>query len=129
MSRLKLLKKRLKKKQKKNKNKNKKNKNKNKKNIKKEKESSSEEKEEDSENSDNNKNNKVKQKQVYSKKWDEEEYQALLSESKNFIPFKDYDMNKFILTISQMNNIKNNTELYDKYNHFLSLKKKQDKDR
>ena len=112
---------------KKNKNKNKKNKNKNKKNIKKEKESSSEEKEEDSENSDNNKNNKVKQKQVYSKKWDEEEYQALLSESKNFIPFKDYDMNKFILTISQMNNIKNNTELYDKYNHFLSLKKKQDK--
>ena len=106
---------------------NKKNKNKNKKNIKKEKESSSEEKEEDSENSDNNKNNKVKQKQVYSKKWDEEEYQALLSESKNFIPFKDYDMNKFILTISQMNNIKNNTELYDKYNHFLSLKKKQDK--
>ena len=106
---------------------NKKNKNKNKKNIKKEKESSSEEKEEDSENSDNNKNNKVKQKQVYSKKWDEEEYQALLSESKNFIPFKDYDMNKFILTLSQMNNIKNNTELYDKYNHFLSLKKKQDK--
>ena len=115
---------------KKNKNKNKKNKNK----IKK-KESSSEEKEEDSENSDNNKNNKeskgdnmnLKQKHVMSQKWDEEEYKALLSESKKYIPFKDYDMNKFILTLSQMNNIKNNTELYNKYNNFLSLKKKQDK--
>ena len=61
------------------------------------------------------------------KKWNEEEYQKLLSESKNYIPFKEYDINKFILTLSQMNNIKNNPELYEKYNQFLSLKKKQDK--
>ena len=61
------------------------------------------------------------------KKWNEEEYQKLLSESKVYIPFKEYDINKFILTLSQMNNIKNNPELYEKYNQFLSLKKKQDK--
>ena len=61
------------------------------------------------------------------KKWNEEEYQKLISESKNYIPFKEYDINKFILTLSQMNNIKQNPELYKKYNSFLSLKKKQDK--
>ena len=61
------------------------------------------------------------------KKFNEEEYKKLISESKDYIPFKDYDINQFILTISQMNNIKNNPELYKKYNYFLSLKKKQDK--
>ena len=61
------------------------------------------------------------------KKFNEEEYKKLISESKEYIPFKDYDINQFILTLSQMNNIKNNPELYKKYNYFLSLKKKQDK--
>ena len=61
------------------------------------------------------------------KKFNEEEYKKLISESKDYIPFKDYDINQFILTLSQMNNIKNNPELYKKYNYFLSLKKKQDK--
>ena len=51
----------------------------------------------------------------------------MLSESKDYNPFKDYDINKFILTLSQMNNIKHNPDLYKKYNNFLSLKKKQDK--
>ena len=119
------------KKDKKKKKNNKKNKNK-----KNKKEDSSEEKEENSENNKKNKNSKeskgsnindFKQKKVNTKNWDEDQYQALLSEGKNYIPFKDYDMNKFILTLSQMNNIKNNTELYNKYNNFLSLKKKQDK--
>ena len=44
----------------------------------------------------------------------EEEYQKLLSESKDYNPFKDYDINKFILTLSQMNNIKNNINLKNK---------------
>ena len=61
------------------------------------------------------------------KKFNEEEYKKLISESKDYIPFKDYDINQFILTLSQMNNIKNNPELYKKYNYFLSLKKQQDK--
>ena len=51
----------------------------------------------------------------------------MLSESKDYNIFKDYDINKSILTLSQMNNIKRNSELYQKYNYFLSLKKKQDK--
>ena len=68
--------------------------------------------------------NKIKTKQ---KKFNEEEYQKLLSESKDYNPFKDYDINKFILTLSQMNNIKHNPDLYKKYNNFLSMKKKQDK--
>ena len=66
-------------------------------------------------------------KKLKTKKWNEEEYQKLISESKNYTPFKDYDINKFILTLYQMNNIKHNRELYSKYNQFLSLKKKQDK--
>ena len=112
--------------------KNKKNKNK--------KNETSEEEEESSENNNNYKNTKnskqikskgenmhFRKKKTKSKKWNEEEYQSLLSQSKDYIPFKDYDINKFILTLSQMNNIKNNPELYNKYNNFLSLKKKQDK--
>ena len=100
----------------------------------------SEEEEESSENNNNYKNTKnskqikskgenmhFRKKKTKSKKWNEEEYQSLLSQSKDYIPFKDYDINKFILTLSQMNNIKNNPELYNKYNNFLSLKKKQDK--
>ena len=70
---------------------------------------------------------KNKKKGKKGKKWNEDEYQRLISESKNYIPFKDYDINKFILSLSQMNNIKHNPELYSKYNNFLSLKKKQDK--
>ena len=109
--------------------KNKKNKNKNK------KKETSEEDEENSENNNNYKNTKkskgenmnFRKKKTKTKKWNEEEYQSLLSQSKDYIPFKDYDINKFILTLSQMNNIKNNPELYNKYNNFLSLKKKQDK--
>ena len=61
------------------------------------------------------------------KKWDEEEYQKLKSESKNYIPFKEFDdINKYLLTLSQMNNMKTIPELYNKYIEFLSLKKKQD---
>ena len=113
---------------------NKKNKNKNKKKLRKAKK--------DSDDDDDNKESKgiksvggdldnelkfKKKANKKNKKWNEEEYQKLLSESKNYIPFKEYDINKFILTLSQMNNIKNNPELYEKYNQFLSLKKKQDK--
>ena len=111
---------------------------KNKKNKNKKNETSEEE--ESSENNNNYKNTKnskqikskgenmhFRKKKTKSKKWNEEEYQSLLSQSKDYIPFKDYDINKFILTLSQMNNIKNNPELYNKYNNFLSLKKKQDK--
>ena len=96
---------------------------------------------ENSENDNNYKNNKQskgtkselgkanfrKNKKTKSTKWNESEYQSLLTESKDYIPFKDYDINKFILTLSQINNIKNNPELYNKYNNFISLKKKQDK--
>ena len=60
-------------------------------------------------------------------KWDEEEYQKLKSEAKNYVAFKEFDANKYLLTLSQMNNIKKIPELYDKYIEFLSLKKKQDK--
>ena len=134
------------KKKKKKKNKNEKNKNKNKKKIKKkDKKKDTSEEENDSANSENNKNdnkNKIqskgakselgnanfrKNKKTKLKKWNESEYQSLLTESKDYIPFKDYDINKFILTLSQLNNIKNNPELYNKYNNFISLKKKQDK--
>lgn len=60
-------------------------------------------------------------------KWNETEYQRLISESKNYLPFKEYDMNKYLLNSSEVNNIKQNPELYSKYLLFLSLKKKQDK--
>ena len=110
----------------------------------KKKDTSEEEEENNSENSENDnnyKNNKQskgtkselgkanfrKNKKTKSTKWNESEYQSLLTESKDYIPFKDYDINKFILTLSQINNIKNNPELYNKYNNFISLKKKQDK--
>ena len=105
-------------------------KNKNKKNKKKNKKEESDEEEEKGDNKNKEskelkfKNNKKKMK---SKKWNEDSYQKLISESKNYIPFQDYDINKFILSLSQMNNIKHNPELYKKYNQFLSLKKKQDK--
>ena len=78
-------------------------------------------------------NNNIKQKKnkklkkTKNKKWNEEEYQKILTESKDYTPFKEYDINKFILTLSQMNNIKHNPDLYKKYNNFLSMKKKQDK--
>ena len=131
----------------KNKNKNKKNNKKNKKkNTKEENESDKDksdkdDKDKDKEKEDNNsgtdndkdndKNIKKKKNQnknkTKQKKFNEEEYQKLLSESKDYNPFKDYDINKFILTLSQMNNIKHNPDLYKKYNNFLSLKKKQDK--
>ena len=118
---------------------NKKNKNKNKKKLRKAKKDSEED---DDDNDNDNKeskgvksvggdlDNELKFKNKgnkKNKKWNEDEYQKLLSESKVYIPFKEYDINKFILTLSQMNNIKNNPELYEKYNQFLSLKKKQDK--
>ena len=68
-------------------------------------------------------------KRVYkkSKKWDEDEYQKLLSESKNYIPFKNYDIKQFLLTKYQLKNIKQIPELYDKYLEFISLKEKHDK--
>jgi hypothetical protein len=106
-----------------------------------EEEENNSENSENSENDNNYKNNKQskgtkselgkanfrKNKKTKSTKWNESEYQSLLTESKDYIPFKDYDINKFILTLSQINNIKNNPELYNKYNNFISLKKKQDK--
>lgn len=60
-------------------------------------------------------------------KWNEIEYQKIKSESKNYIPFKEYDLNKYLLTSSQINNIKDIPDLYNKYISFVSLKKKQDK--
>jgi len=60
-------------------------------------------------------------------KFNESEYQRIISESKNYLPFKEYDMNKYLLNSSEVNNIKQNPELYSKYLYFLSLKKKQDK--
>ena len=106
-----------------------------------EEEENNSENSENSENDNNYKNNKQskgtkselgkanfrKNKKTKSTKWNESEYQSLLTESKDYIPFKDYDINKFILTLSQINNKKNNPELYNKYNNFISLKKKQDK--
>ena len=70
------------------------------------------------------KKNKNKNKKV---KWNENGYQRIISESKNYLPFKEYDMNKYLLNSSEVNNIKQNPELYSKYLYFLSLKKKQDK--
>ena len=70
------------------------------------------------------KNERLKSKKI--KKWNENEYQRLKSESKNYIPFKEFDINKYLLTLSQMNNIKQIPELYNRYIEFLSLKKKQD---
>lgn len=70
------------------------------------------------------KKNKNKNKKV---KFNETEYQRIISESKNYLPFKEYDMNKYLLNSSEVNNIKQNPELYSKYLYFLSLKKKQDK--
>ena len=121
----------------KNENKNKKNekKNENKKNKKNKKEDSDEKNEDENdykepkeiESKRDDLKLKKKNEKRTKKKFNEEEYKKLISESKDYIPFKDYDINQFILTISQMNNIKNNPELYKKYNYFLSLKKKQDK--
>ena len=59
-------------------------------------------------------------------KWNEEEYQKLISESKNYEPLKEFYVNKYILTNDQLENIKQIPELYDKYMEFISLKKKQD---
>ena len=134
----------------KNKNKDKKNKNNKKKNNKKKKNKSKDrDKEKEKESSDNNYNNEDKdnnsdnndkeeieekknnknKKKVYkkSKKWNEAEYQKILSESKNYIPFKDYDINKYLLTKSQLKNIQQIPELYERYMEFISLKEKQDK--
>ena len=69
---------------------------------------------------------KIKKSKKKIKKWNEEEFQKLKSEAKNFLPFKEYDINKYLLTLAQINNIKQIPELYDKYMHFLSLKRKQD---
>lgn len=66
------------------------------------------------------KKNKNKNKKV---KFNETEYQRIISESKNYLPFKEYDMNKYLLNSSEVNNIKQNPELYSKYLYFLSLKK------
>ena len=66
-----------------------------------------------------NKNKKIK--------WNENGYQRIISESKNYLPFKEYDMNKYLLNSSEVNNIKQNPELYSKYLYFLSLKKKKNK--
>ena len=60
------------------------------------------------------------------KKWDENEYQKLKSESKNYTPFKEFDISKYLLTSSEMKNIEQIPDLYYKYNEFLDLKKKQD---
>ena len=73
-----------------------------------------------------NKKIKNKKSKKKGKKWNEEEFQKLKSESKNYLPFKEYDINKYLLTLAQMNNIKQIPELYDKYMNFLSLKRKQD---
>ena len=59
--------------------------------------------------------------------FNEKEFQQLLSESKNYLPFQQFDINKYLLTSSQINNIEEIPELSQKYQHFLSLKKKQDK--
>lgn len=61
------------------------------------------------------------------KKWDEQEYQKLKSEAKNYLPLKDYDINKYLLTGNQINIIKQIPELYEKYKEFLSLKGKEEK--
>lgn len=70
------------------------------------------------------KNKRLKTKK--NKKWNENEYQRLKSESKNYIPFNEFNINKYLLTLTQMNNIKQIPELYNKYLEFISLKKKQD---
>ena len=73
------------------------------------------------------KKNIKKVKNKYEKKWDEDEYQKIKSESKNYIPFKKYDIKKYLLTSSQIDNIKRIPELNKKYSDFISLKRKQDK--
>ena len=70
---------------------------------------------------------KKRKKEEYEYKWDEEEYQKIKSEAKNYLPFKEYDIKKYLLTPSQIDNIKRIPELSKKYSDFLSLKKKQDK--
>ena len=69
-----------------------------------------------------NKSNKSKK-----KKWNEEEYQKIKSEIINYNPFNEYDINKYLLSSSQIEFLKNFPELYEKYNLFLSLIKEQDK--
>ena len=72
---------------------------------------------------------KIKSKKSKKKirKWNEQEYQKLKSEAKNYLPLEEYDINKYLLTAAQINNIKQIPELYDKYIEFLSLRKKEDK--
>ena len=74
-----------------------------------------------------NKNKKNKKNSTREKKWDEDEYQRIKSEAKNFIPFKEYDIKQYLLTTTQIDNIKRIPELYKKYTNFIALKKKQDK--
>ena len=76
----------------------------------------------------NSKLSKVNKNKKRKRKWDEEEYQRIKSEAKNYIPFSEYDTNKFLLTPPQINIIVHYyPELYEKYKFFLSMKKKQEK--
>lgn len=66
-----------------------------------------------------NKNKKIK--------WNEEEYLKIKSEIINYNSLNEYDMNKYLLSSSQIENLKKFPQLYEKYNLFLSLVKEQDK--
>ena len=67
---------------------------------------------------------KNKKRQLY--EWNEEEYQRLMSESKNYEPLKEFYANKYLLTNEEIENIKEIPELYDKYIEFITLKKNQE---
>ena len=57
---------------------------------------------------------------------DENAYQKLLTDSKHYSPFKDYDIKKFLLNQSQIDKIKRFHELNNKYSDFLLLIKMKD---
>ena len=61
--------------------------------------------------------NKIKNKK---NKWNEEEYQKIKRKiNNNYIPFNGYDIKKYFLSLSEINNIRQIPELYQNYNLFL----------
>ena len=69
--------------------------------------------------------NKIKNKK---NKWNEEEYQKIKSKiNNNYIPFNGYDIKKYFLSLSEINNIRQIPELYQNYNLFFILIKEKDK--
>ena len=80
----------------------------------------------DEENFDNyHKRKGNKSKKIKKTKWNEEEYQNL--KNNDYIPFNGYDIEQYLFSLTEINNIRQMPEIYNKYNYFLKLIKEQDK--